>query len=318
MNLDGIHHVTAITGNAQATVDFYAGVLGLRLVKTTVNFDAPDMYHLYLGDEGGTPGSIVTFFEIRGAADGRAGTGMVHRIIWRVPSSEALAYWAARLGDAGRPVESTGDGLVTSDPEGLGIELIASSPADGAPRSAWSADVPSEHAVGGIAGVRAYSRAPEATERLLVDRLGFRRDDAGRLATTGPQRRGLYLLDPAPVERPVPGAGTVHHVAWTAADAEHAAWTGPIRAGGGHPTGIIDRQYFRSIYFHEPGGVMFEIATTGPGFAVDESPEHLGEALRLPPRYERYRDRIEERLIPLDNPRARVSPPATTEPQEIR
>lgn len=315
MNLDGIHHVTAVTADAQGAIDFYAGVLGLRLVKTTVNFDAPDMYHLYLGDEAGTPGSIVTFFEIRGAGSGQPGAGMVHRILWRVPSAAALDIWAERLGDAGRPVERVGESLITSDPEDLGIELVVSSPADGSPRAAWAADVPAGHAITGIAGVRAYSRAPEATERLL-DGLGFTRDEPGRRATAGPERRGLYLLDPAPAERPVPGAGTVHHVAWTAPDDEHAAWDGQVRRSGGHPTAVIDRQYFRSIYFHEPGGVLFEIASVGPGFAVDESSAQLGEALRLPPQYEAYRDRIEERLIPLENPRARLMPPAPTEPQE--
>jgi glyoxalase family protein len=317
MNLDGIHHVTAITGDAQATIDFYAGLLGLRLVKTTVNFDAPDMYHLYLGDETGSPGSIVTFFEIRGAADGRPGAGMVHRILWRVPSTAALDFWAERLGGAGRPVDLTGDGLVTSDPEGLGIGLVVSAPADGGPRAARSADVPGEHAISGIAGVRAFSRAPEATERMLVDGLGFVRDEAGRLATAGAERRGLYVVDPAPAERPQPGAGTVHHVAWTAPDAEHTSWAGRIHAAGARPTGVIDRQYFRSIYFHEPGGVMFEIATPSPGFAVDEAPGHLGEALRLPPQYERYRDQIEERLVPLANPRALLDPVATA-PEETR
>lgn len=164
MRLDGIHHVTAITGDAQGTIDFHVGMLGLRLVKTTVNFDAPDMYHLHLGDEGGSPGSILTFFEIPGAQAGRAGAGMVHRIIWRVPSVASLDFWAARLGDAGRPVELTGDGrLVSSDPEGLGIELVVAGPADGVARAASSADVLDEHAPAGIAGVRAYCRAPEAT-----------------------------------------------------------------------------------------------------------------------------------------------------------
>lgn len=316
MTLDGVHHVTAITGDAQRSVDFYVGVLGLRLVKTTVNFDAPDMYHLYLGDETGSPGSIVTFFEIRGAPPGRPGAGMVHRIVWRVPGPASLDYWAERLGGAGRPVEIASAGLVSADPEGLAIELVASESGDGAPRAARSHDVPSEHAIEGIAGVRAYSRDPTATERMLVEGLGFVSDGAGRLVTTGTRRRGLYRVDPAPGERPLQGVGTVHHVAWTAADAEHAGWIDRVRAAGGHPTGIIDRQYFRSIYFHEPGGVMFEIASAGPGFAVDESAAHLGEGLRLPPQYERYRDRIEERLVPLDNPRARIAPPVAATNRE--
>lgn len=312
MRLDGIHHVTAITGDAQRAIDFHVGVLGLRLVKTTVNFDAPDLYHLYMGDEGGTPGSILTFFEVRGAVPGRPGTGMVHRLVWRVPSHESLDHWAGRLGEAGRPVERTDDAVISSDPEGLGIELQVSADEDGPPRAAWSPGVPAEHALGGIAGVRTYSGAPGDTERLLMSDLGFTRGEDGALVTAGAERRGLYLIDRAPDARPVQGAGTVHHVAWTAPDDEHVGWIDRVRAGGGHPTGVIDRQYFRSIYFHEPGGVMFEIATVSPGFTVDEAPDHLGEALRLPPQYERYRDRIQERLVPLDNPRTRLGPPVAT------
>jgi glyoxalase family protein len=312
MKLDGIHHVTAITADAQGAIDFHVGVLGLRLVKTTVNFDAPDLYHLYMGDETGSPGSVLTFFEVRGAPTGRPGAGMIHRIVWRVPSRESLDFWADRLGGAGRPVERSGDALVGSDPEGLGIELVVSGDADGAPREAWSPDIPAEHALGGIVGVRAHSASPGDTRRLLTDDLGFTRHGGGHLVTAGARRRGVYVVDPAPEGRPVQGAGTVHHVAWTAPDAEHSDWIARIRAAGGHPTGVIDRQYFFSIYFHEPGGVLFEIASPSPGFAVDEAPGHLGEALRLPPQYERHRDRIEERLTPLDNPRTRLAPPSAT------
>lgn len=316
--LDGIHHVTAITGDAQRTIDFHVGVLGLRLVKTTVNFDAPDMYHLYLGDEAGTPGSILTFFEIRGAQEGRPGAGMVHRIVWRVPSQEALDVWAERLGGSGRPVERADGRLVTSDPEGLGIELVVARPEDGAPRAAWAPDIAAGHALAGIAGVRAYSGAPQASAALLAGGLGFTRGEDGALVTAGAERRGVYVMDPAPEGRGVPGAGTVHHVAWTAPGAEHAGWIGRVRAAGGHPTGVIDRQYFRSIYFHEPGGVLFEVASAEPGFAVDESPDHLGEVLRLPPQYERYRDRIEERLPPLDNPRVRMARTPAGAPEDDR
>ncbi len=318
MNLDGIHHVTAITGDAQRAIDFHVGVLGLRLVKTTVNFDAPELYHLYMGDETGSPGSILTFFEVRGAQAGLPGAGMVHRIIWRVPSAGSLDFWADRLGGAGHPADRAGDTLITSDPEGLGIELVVSAAADGAARAAWSPDIPAEHALGGIVGVRAYSAHPAGTERMLTEGLGFTRDGEGRLVTAGAERRGLYVVDPAPEGRPVQGAGTVHHVAWTSPDAEQAGWIGRVRAAGGHPTGLIDRQYFLSVYFHEPGGVMFEIASPSPGFAVDEEPGRLGEALRLPPQYERYRDRIEERLTPLDNPRVRLSPPAAAGLRENR
>lgn len=167
-------------------------------------------------------------------------------------------------------------------------------------------------------GVRAYSRAPEASAALLADGLGFTHEGDGALVTAGAERRGVYVMDPAPEWRPVPGAGTVHHVAWTSPGPQHAGWIGRVRAAGGHPTSVIDRQYFRSIYFHEPGGVLFEIASADPGFAVDESPEHLGEALRLPPQYERYRDQIEERLTPLDNPRVRLARTPAGAPEDDR
>jgi glyoxalase family protein len=308
MALDGIHHVTAITADAKGTLDFHSRLMGLRLVKKTVNFDAPDMYHLYLGDESGSPGSILTFFDIPAAPVGRAGPGMIHRTVWRVDSPEALDFWEQRLGDAGRPVSREEGALVSSDPEGLGIELVVAGPADGAARVAWAPDIPAEHALAGIVGVRAFSRAPEATEQLLVDGLGFVREAPGRFATSGEERRGVYWLDPAPAEQGEQGAGTVHHVAWASPDPDHADWGRRAAAAGAHPTGIIDRQYFRSIYFREPGRVLFEVATLGPGFAVDEEPDRLGEELRLPPQYEPLRDRIEEVLEPLEAPPTRVRP----------
>jgi glyoxalase family protein len=308
MALDGIHHVTAITADARGTLDFHSRLMGLRLVKKTVNFDAPDMYHLYLGDETGSPGSILTFFEIPSAPVGRAGPGMIHRTVWRVASAGAQDFWEQRLRDAGRPVAREGASLVSSDPEGLGIELVVAGPADGAPRAAWAPDIPAEHALTGIVGVRAFSRAPEATERLLVEGLGFVREEPGRFVTSGEERRGVYWLDPAPAEHGEQGAGTVHHVAWASPDADHADWGRRAAAAGAHPTGILDRQYFRSIYFREPGRVLFEVATLGPGFAVDEQPARLDEELRLPPQYEPLRERIEEILEPLESPRALVRP----------
>ncbi|HSJ73439.1 MAG TPA: VOC family protein, partial [Miltoncostaeaceae bacterium] len=247
MGLDGIHHVTAITADAGGTLDFYARLMGLRLVKKTVNFDAPDMYHLYLGDETGSPGSILTFFEIPGAPAGRAGPGMIHRTVWRAASPGALGFWEERLGDAGRPVAREGDALVSSDPEGLGIEMVVADRADGAPRAAWAPDIPAEHALAGIVGVRAFSRAPAASERLLVEGLGFAREGAGRFTTSGGERRGALWLDPPPAAHGEQGAGTVHHVAWASPDADHADWARRAAAAGVHPTGIIDRQYFRSI-----------------------------------------------------------------------
>jgi len=313
MGLDGIHHVTAISADAQRAVDFHAGVLGLRLVKTTVNFDAPDMYHLYFGDETGSPGSILTFFEIRGAPEGRAGAGMISRVVFRVPSEAALVFWAERLGDAGRPVEWVEGAVMSSDPEGLGLEFVVHEAADGAPRAAVAAGIPAEHAITGIAGVRAHTAAPDFTREML-ERMGFEDQGTGRFVTSGAERRGLYLLDEGPAQRGIPGAGTVHHVAWTAPDAEHVAWGARARQAGQHPTDVIDRQYFHSIYFREPGGVLFELATPSPGFAVDEDPAELGGDLKLPPQYEPYRERIAERLTPLRRPEhPLVAAAATTE-----
>jgi glyoxalase family protein len=316
MGLDGIHHVTAISADAQRAIDFHSGVLGLRLVKTTVNFDAPDMYHLYFGDETGSPGSILTFFEIRGAADGVAGAGMISRILFRVPSEASLAFWADRLGDAGRPVERVDGALLSSDPEGLGLEFVVHGPDDGAHRAPVAAGIPAEHAITGIAGVRAHTAAPDAT-RDMLGRMGFADEGMGRFTTAGADRRGLYLLDETPADRGVPGAGTVHHVAWTAPDGEHEGWGGRAREAGMRPTEVIDRQYFQSIYFREPGGVLFELATPSPGFAVDEQPSELGQALKLPPQYERYRERIAEALTPLRRP-ARPLVAATTTEEDDR
>jgi glyoxalase family protein len=312
MRLDGIHHVTAIAADAQRAIDFHAGVLGLRLVKTTVNFDAPEMYHLYFGDETGSPGSILTFFEIRGAEVGRPGAGMISRVVLRVPSEASLGFWAERLGDAGRPVERRDGAVVSSDPEGLGLELVVHGAADGAPRAAVAAGVPAEHAITGIAGVRAHTAAPDVTREVL-ERIGFADEGLGVFATSGAERRGLYLLDEGPAERGVPGAGTVHHVAWTSPDADHEGWGGRLRSAGLRPTEIIDRQYFHSIYFREPGGVLFELATPSPGFAVDEDPAELGQALKLPPQYERYREQIAERLTPLRRPERALATTAATE-----
>jgi glyoxalase family protein len=317
MGLDGIHHVTAISADAQRAIDFHAGVLGLRLVKTTVNFDAPDMYHLYFGDETGSPGSILTFFEIRGAEQGRAGAGMISRTLFRVPSEASLVFWAERLGDAGRPVDWADGHLVSSDPEGLGLELVVHGPADGAHRAAVAAGIPAEHAITGIAGVRAHTTAPDLT-RDLLGRIGFEDAGLGRFATSGAERRGLYLLDEGPAQRGIPGAGTVHHVAWTAPDAEHEAWGGRARQAGVRPTDVIDRQYFHSIYFREPGGVLFELATPSPGFAVDEDPAELGRELKLPPQYEPYRERIAERLTPLRRPAHPLVAATTTTEEDGR
>ncbi|HEX6391164.1 MAG TPA: VOC family protein [Solirubrobacteraceae bacterium] len=302
MALEGLHHITAITGDAQRNVDFYVRTLGLRLVKKTVNFDAPDVYHLYYGDETGTPGSILTFFEFPGARPGRPGDGMVHTIVWRLASGAALEFWAHRLQADGVPAERDGDSLRFADPEGLGHELRVVDVAD-APLVAAADDIPAEHALQGFHGVRAYSSHPDDSAPLL-ERLGFTRDGETWTAA-GSERQGVIAYEPPPADRPVPSAGTVHHIAWSAADdRELEQWRTAVTEAGGHPTPIIDRQYFHSVYFREPSGVLFELATRDIGFDYDEPRETLGEALKLPPQHERLRPQLEQVLTPLVNPRA--------------
>lgn len=300
MNFEGIHHITAITADAQRNLDFYVGVLGLRLVKKTVNQDEPSVYHLFYADEEGSAGSDLTFFEFPGAPAGRPGAGMVHTIGWRVASGEALDFWAGRLEAAGLEPSRADGSLQFNDPEGLSHELRVVEVPD-SPLIADHPEVPRELALQGFDGVRAYSIAPDASEGLL-DRLGFERQGDDWEAR-GADRGGLYGYDEPPGERGLNGAGTVHHVAWASTPEEHEAWRSLVLEGGAQPTPVIDRFYFRSIYFREPSGVLFEIATLGPGFTVDEPLESLGEKLSLPPDYEHLRDRVEPNLTPLRNPR---------------
>lgn len=301
MALEGLHHVTAITGDAPGNVDFYARLLGLRMIKKTVNFDQPEVYHLYYADETGTPGSALTFFEYPGAIPGRPGDGMVHTIQWRVASPAAIAFWRERLADDGVAVEGDARSLRFADREGLGHELLATEVSD-APLTAHAPDVPAEHALLGFHGVRAYASQPEESAALL-EALGFVRDDDAWVAR-GDQRHGVLAYDPPPDTRGNPSAGTVHHIAWSAADdAELDAFRERAAGGGAHPTPIIDRQYFHSVYFREPSGVLFELATRDIGFDVDEPLETLGEALTLPPQHEARRAELERRLTPISNPR---------------
>jgi len=303
MKLEGIHHITAITENAQRNVDFYAGVMGLRLVKKTVNQDNPTVYHLFFADEAGDAGSDLTFFEYPGAPLGRAGAGMVHRIVWRVASTEALDFWAERLRANDTASERDGDGLVFSDPEGLEHELLVVEVPD-QPLIADHPEVPGEVALQGFHAVRAYAASPEASAGLL-EALEFEQVD-GAWEARGEQRGGRYLFDEPPSERGLQGAGSVHHVAWASTPEELLDWREKAEAGGAQPTPEIDRFYFRSIYFREPSGVLFEIATLGPGFTVDEPVEHLGEKLSLPPAFEHLRDEVEPNLRPVENPRLKA------------
>jgi glyoxalase family protein len=303
MKLEGIHHVTCITADAPRNVDFYARVLGLRLVKKTVNQDDPTVYHLFYADEQGSAGSDITFFEYPGARRGRAGAGMVHRVVWRVASSEALDFWEDRLGTEGVAAARADGTLRFADPEGLALELAVVETED-EPLVARHPAIPVEHALQGFDGVRAFSANPAASRPLLEDGLAFEPVGDRRWEVRGERRGSWYAYDVPPAERGIGGAGTVHHVAWSSPMEEHEAWRRRAAEAGASPTPVIDRFYFRSIYFREPSGVLFEIATLGPGFATDEPPEHLGERLSLPPDFEHLRDRVEPILTPLPDPRA--------------
>jgi glyoxalase family protein len=300
VKLDGIHHITCITESAQRNVDFYAGTMGLRLVKKTVNQDNPTVYHLFFGDEDGDPGLDLTFFEYPGVPPGRAGAGMVHRIVWRVASAEALSFWQRRLGENGIEAE-LGESLVFQDPEGLEHELAVAEVPD-RPLVAKHPEIPADLALQGFHAVRAYHEAAETSARLL-EALEFEPVDGGGWEARGESRGGLIYYDEPPAERGLQGSGSVHHVAWASTIEEHMQWRQKAIAGGAQPTPEIDRFYFKSIYFREPSGVLFEIATKGPGFTVDESLEHLGEKLSLPPDYEHLRDEVEPNLRPVHNPR---------------
>jgi glyoxalase family protein len=302
MKLEGVHHVTCITGDAAQNVDYYTDTLGLRLVKKTVNQDDPTVYHLFYADEQGSAGSDITFFEYPHATPGRAGAGMVHRVLWRVASQEALDFWESRVGG-----ERGGAHLRFRDPEGLEHEL-AIADTDDPPLIADHPEIPTEVALQGFEGVRAYTVDPERSRKALEETLGFEARADGAWEARGERRGGTYAYDPAPAEPGIMGAGAVHHVAWSSTMGDHESWHTRVGQAGLRPSPIIDRFYFRSIYFREPSGVLFEIATLGPGFTADEPAESLGQALSLPPSFEHLRAQLEPVLTPLPDPRTRVVP----------
>jgi glyoxalase family protein len=310
MKLEGVHHITAITGDAQKNVDFYVGVLGLRLVKKTVNQDDPTVYHLFYADEKGDAGSDLTFFEYPGAPRGRAGAGMIWGVRWRLGTEEALDFWQTRLTEQGVEAERGEDGVVRfADPEGLGHALKVVETAD-EPLIAEHPEIPSDLALQGFDGAIAHASDPEAGRPLLEEALGFQplsgEDGQSGWECRGESRGGLWGYSEPPAERGLQGAGSVHHIAWASQIDDHEAWRERVIAAGAHPTPVIDRFYFRSIYFREPSGVLFEIATLGPGFTVDEPLESLGEKLSLPPDYEHLREQVEPVLRPINNPRVTV------------
>jgi glyoxalase family protein len=297
MKLDGIHHISAITGDARRNVDFYTGVLGLRLVAKSVNQDDPSVYHLFYGDEVAHPGADMTFFEYPHAKPGRAGAGMIHTIVWRVGSPAALDFWAARLG-----VERGESSVRFADPEGLGHELVVTTAPD-APLIADHPEVPAEHALQGFEGVRAYSHNPDASAAVL-ERLMGASSTADAFELRGDKRGGWIAFDPAPSERGRQSAGTVHHIAWGTTDENMNAWIEKVSAAGIPNSGLVDRHFFHSLYFREPGGILYELATEEPGFLITGPVEELGKRIILPPFLESQRDRIEARLTPLPDPRA--------------
>jgi len=314
--IGGIHHVTAISSDAHRNVDFYAGFLGLRLVKKTVNFDDPYTYHLYYGDELGRPGTIMTFFPWEGIRRGQRGVGQVATVSFSVPQ-ESLGFWLGRLSARNMRFERTerfGEPtLAFEDPDGLLLELVGHAGAK--ELVSWEGGpVEAAHAVRGFHSVTLWEDKVDGTAELLTKRLGYRKlveeNGVQRYAHDGEDPGALLDLRHAEGFWPgALGAGTVHHVAFRAEDdraqrelREH------LVVDGLSPTPPIDRQYFRSVYFREPGGVLFEVATDPPGFTVDESPEDLGGALKLPPQYEGMREDLEAALPPLHLPRDDPTP----------
>lgn len=297
MKLDGVHHITLITADARRNVDFYRNLLGLRFLKKTVNHDMPTVYHLYYGDDAAVPGSLLTYFEFPDTGPGRAGAGMIHTIAWRVPSTASLDYWGDKLETAGVKVER-GDTLVFEDPDGMRFELIVDESSD-EPLVATSPNVDPQHALRGFAGAKAYTSDTKRSGSFLTQILGFEQD-GDTFSTAGEDRSAFYSYEEAS-EAGIEGSGTVHHIAWGSEVDEHQAWRDEIASVHPGVTPIIDRMYFRSIYFREPSGVLFEVATKGPGFTYDEPLETLGEKLVLPQRYEHLREDLVQRLTPIDD-----------------
>ncbi len=303
----GIHHVTAFVQDAQRTVDFYSGFLGLRLVKKTINFDAPEVYHLYFGNEGGSPGTIITFFPWKGSRHGRVGSGQVGITAYVVPT-DAFEFWQERLNKFSVDYKETtrfGERyLQFEDPDGLRVEIVARE--EGA-RSNWAfGGIPADKAIKGFGGAVLFSGAPSKTGAVLEQVLGFEleREDGEyrRYRGTGDLGNKIdILLDPESAGDAIGGSGTVHHIAWRAKDdVDHVAYRSRALNNGMQPTPVIDRNYFNAIYFREPGGILFEIATDPPGFAHDESFETMGEKLMLPSWFEPHREAITAGLPPIE------------------
>jgi glyoxalase family protein len=312
--VNGLHHITAIAGPAQENLDFYAGVLGMRLVKKSVNQDDPGTYHLFYADAAGHPGTDLTFFPWAQMAPPRLGHGLAVEVSLEVPA-ESLDFWAARLGKYGtalQPVETRFGHKVLPlvDPHGLKLTLTESAAGSRRPFTPWDGSpVPAERQVRGLFGAQLWERDAARTTAFLTDVLGFQRiaSEDGWTRYGFADAAGIVDIRETPdARRGAWGVGSVHHLAWRVDDAAHQlVMRAKVEQAGAHPTEVIDRFWFKSVYFKEPGGVLLELATEGPGFAADEDPAHLGESLVLPPWLERSRPIIEGTLPPLTPPAPR-------------
>lgn len=307
-NITGLHHITALAADAQRNVDFYAGILGLRMIKKTINFDAPDVYHLYYGDETGTPGTIMTFFPYPGIAKGRKGKGQMTVTSFSIPE-HSLDYWMKRLDKFGiaykQPQQRFDDEvfIYLEDYDGLGLELVANKTDR---RIGYTyGQVPAEHALKGFYGVTLSEDGYERTAALLTEQMDHvlvaEKGSRFRFSPSGKAGDFVDVLFAADSTSGLGGSGTIHHLAFATPDDQHQL---EVRERIAHQglgvTPVVDRQYFHSIYFREPGGILFEVATSDIGFTYDESVERLGESLKLPPWVEKHRPQIERNLTPIE------------------
>lgn len=300
----GIHHITSIVGNVQENVDFYSKVLGLRLVKITVNFDDPQTYHLYFGDKDATPGAVITFFPYEDAREGKIGNGQVGITSYLIPKG-AAKFWEDRLNKFGvkyNKVKRFGEEFIQfQDPHGLQLELVER---DGGNKNTWTVDdINPDVAIKGFAGAVLYSHFPESTAEVLEKLLGFERlgeeGDFIRFKSSA-DIGNIIDLKTTSMGRAKTSLGTVHHIAWRAdVEEDLLEWRSLVKENKFAVSDVRDRKYFKSIYFREKGGILFEIATDIPGFAVDEDKDFLGQKLMLPPQYEHMRPHLEETLTPI-------------------
>lgn len=306
--IHGIHHITALAGEPQKNIDFYTGILGLRFVKKTVNFDAPEVYHFYYGNQNGEPGSILTFFPYEGIQRGRHGKGMLNTTAFSVPYS-SLQFWEKRLKkfniDYKDPQERFNNEVVFcfEDPDGLGLELVFN---DKDLREGFTyGHIPLEHSIKGFYNAEIWEEGYERTAGLLTEQMDhkllFEKGNRFRFAASDKPGSYIDILCSPDSLRGLSGGGTIHHIAFSTPDDQtQLKVREKISKRMLNPTPVIDRQYFKSVYFREPGGVLFEIATAEPGFAIDEKIENLGESLKLPPQYEKYRDEIQKVIKPVN------------------